>query len=98
MSRAPSGGTKRTRSAAAVEELKGVFERLGIRVREERLQGAGGYKVRSGSCRLREERLILLEKTLDPAHQAEVLLDVLDELDLGEVELSDELKRLAGLA
>jgi len=58
---------------AVLDELKQLAEQLGIEVREERLLREVGYRVRSGSCRVRAKDLILLDRGLPASAQIEIL-------------------------
>ena len=86
----------RWKAEALFEELKRVAEGLGLQVREEKLLREVGYQVRSGTCRVKEENLVLLDRDLPAAARLEILLDVVSRHDLGDVYLSPELRRLLG--
>jgi len=79
-----------------LEELKGLAARVGLEVREERLLREVGYQVRSGSCRVRDQNILFLDRELPPASRMEVLLDELSKRDLGEIYVSPELRRILG--
>ena len=79
---------------ALLEELKTAATRLGFDVREERLLREVGYRVRSGSCRVRETNVILLDRGLPPAAQIDVLVEELAGRPLDEVYLSPAARRL----
>ena len=79
---------------ALLEELKAVATRLGFEVREERLLREVGYRVRSGSCRVRETNVILLDRGLPPSAQIDVLVEELAGRPLDEVYLSPAARRL----
>jgi hypothetical protein len=81
---------------AVLEELKGLATRVGLEVREERLLREIGYQVRSGSCRVRGQNILFLDRDLPPAGRLEVLLEELSRHDLGEVYVSPELRRILG--
>lgn len=81
---------------AILEELKGLATRVGLEVREERLLREVGYQVRSGSCRVREQNLLFVDRELPPASRLEILLEELSRRDLGEVYISPELRRILG--
>ena len=81
---------------AVLEELKGLATRVGLEVREERLLREIGYQVRSGSCRVRGQNILFLDRELPPAGRLEVLLEELSRRDLGEVYVSPELRRILG--
>ncbi len=82
------------RDEALCEELKGLAEKLGIRVREEILLREVGYRVRSGLCRVRGEDVIFLDRHLTSGERLEVLLAALDGRDLETQYVSPELRRL----
>lgn len=71
-----------------LEELKTAAGRLGFEVREEKLLREVGYRVRSGSCRVRETQVILLDRGLPPAAQIDVLVEELAGCALEDVYLS----------
>jgi hypothetical protein len=79
---------------ALLEELKGVATRLGFEVREEKLLREIGYRVRSGSCRVRESRVILLDRGLPPSAQIDILAEELAGQPLDDVYLSPLARRL----
>jgi hypothetical protein len=81
---------------AVLEELKALAARVGLEVREERLLREVGYQVRSGSCRVRGQNILFLDRDLPPAGRLEVLLEELSARDLGEVYVSPELRRILG--
>jgi hypothetical protein len=74
---AGTAGRRQAAELALLEELKSAAERLGLKVREERLLREVGYRVRSGSCRLGDDNMILLERDLPVSAQIEVLVDEL---------------------
>src|SRR5262249_27270010 len=71
-----------------VEELKSVATRLGFEVREEKLLREVGYRVRSGSCRVRDAHVILLDRGLPPSAQIDILVEELAGRPLDDVYLS----------
>jgi hypothetical protein len=83
---------KQARSAsellALLEELKGAATRLGFEVREEKLLREVGYRVRSGSCRLRQTHVILLDRGLSTSAQVDILVEELAGRPLEDVYLS----------
>ena len=79
---------------ALLEELKAVAARLGFEVREEKLLREVGYRVRSGSCRVRETSVILLDRGLPPSAQIDVLVEELAGRPLDEVYLSPAARHL----
>jgi hypothetical protein len=79
-----------------LEELKGAARALGLEVREEELLREVGYRVHSGTCRVGDRRVILLDRTLGPAERIDVLCAALAGYDLEHVFLSPALRaRLA---
>lgn len=77
-----------------LEELKAAAQKLGIQVREERLLREVGYRVRSGSCRVRESDIIFLERGLPPSAQIDVLVDELSGRPMDEIYLSPAARAL----
>ncbi|MGH7821119.1 MAG: hypothetical protein ACREQ9_15245, partial [Candidatus Binatia bacterium] len=84
------------KAEAVFEELKELATRLGLEVREEKLLREVGYQVRSGTCRVREQNLVLIDRELPIANRVEVLIEVLSGRDLGDVYVSPELRRALG--
>ena len=82
------------RDETLCEELKDVARRLGVVVREEVLLREVGYRVRSGSCRVREAQMILLDRGLPPSAQIDILVDELAGRPLDDVYLSPAARRL----
>ncbi len=79
---------------ALLEELKNAATRLGFEVREEKLLREVGYRVRSGSCRVRETQLIFLDRGLPPTAQIDILVDELAGRPLDDVYLSPAARRV----
>jgi hypothetical protein len=90
--------TRTTRASAArealLEEFKAVAEKLGLKIREERLLREVGYRVRSGSCRVGEDEIVFLERGLPTSTQLDVLVEVLAGRALDEVYLSPAARAL----
>ena len=86
----------RWKAEAVLEELKQLAERVGLEVREEKLLREVGYQVRSGTCRVRDQNLVLIDRELPLASRIELLIEVLSVRDLGSVYVSPELRRLLG--
>jgi hypothetical protein len=82
------------RDEALCEELIGLADKLGIRVREEILLREVGYRVRSGLCRVRGEDVVFLDRHLGPGERLEVLLTALEGRDLETQYVSPALRRL----
>ena len=79
---------------ALLDELKALAVRLGFEVREEKLLREVGYRVRSGACRLRGTQLILLDRSLPPSAQIDVLVEQLAGRPIDEVYLSPAARKL----
>jgi hypothetical protein len=81
---------------AMVEELKAAARALGFDVREEELLREVGYRARSGTCRVGDRDVILLERGLGASERIEILCAALHGRDLEHVFLSPALRaRLA---
>jgi hypothetical protein len=79
---------------ALLEELKNAAEKLGLSVREERLLREVGYRVRSGSCRVRDEEVIFLDRGLPTNAQIDVLVEELAGRSLDAIYLSPAARAL----
>jgi len=75
-----------------VSELKQVLEKLGVEVREQALESELG-KAKSGLVRIREQKIILLEHSLEPEEKVKILTRLLKEFDLEGVYLSPYLRK-----
>lgn len=85
-----SGG----RRGALLQELKILAERLGIRVREEKLLREVGYQVRGGGCRVHGQEIVFLDRDLPLPERVEILLDELSQREFDAEVLSPALRRL----
>lgn len=79
---------------ALLDELKTLATRLGFQVRQEKLLRDVGYHVRSGSCRVRDLRVILLDRSLPLAALIDILVDELAAEPLETLYLSPAARRL----
>ncbi len=79
---------------ALLDELKAAAQAVGFEVRHEKLLREVGYRVRSGSCRVRDTRLLLLDRALPALAQIDVLVDELAGCGLDDVYLSPAARRL----
>ena len=77
-----------------LEELKTAAEKLGMKVREERLLREVGYRVRSGRCRVGEDQVIFLDRNTPAESQIDVLIDELASRDIDQVYLSPAARSL----
>ncbi len=82
------------REEALLEELKKLAAALGFEVRQEKLLREVGYRVRSGSCRIHESNVILLDRTLPTAQQIDVLADELAGQPLDDVYVPPDVRQL----
>jgi len=88
----PSAG----KGTALLQELKSLAGQLGIRVREEKLLREVGYQVRGGSCRVRGQDTVFLDRDLPLSERVELLLDELSRRELDKESLSPSLRRVLG--
>jgi hypothetical protein len=84
----------RPEQAALLGELKTAAEKLGLRVREEKLLREVGYRVRSGSCRVRDDQIIFIERGLPVESQIDLLVDELVEREVDAIYLSPAARAL----
>jgi len=80
--------------ALVLDELKALAVRLGFEVREEKLLREVGYRVRSGSCRVRDAQVIFLDRGLPPAVQIDILVEELAGRPLEDVYVSPAARSL----
>ncbi len=92
------GAAQRRRTVASVRllvaELRNVAERLGYRVREEKLLREVGYQVRGGGCVVRGTKMIFLDREASPEAHLDVLVDVLSNEPLEDLYLSPTAREL----
>lgn len=79
---------------AMLDELKAAAEKVGLRVREERLLREVGYRVRSGRCRLQANEILFIDRTLPVSAQIDVLVDELAGRPLDDIYLSPAARAL----
>jgi hypothetical protein len=82
------------RAEQLCDELKMLAERVGLKVREEALLREVGYHARSGTCRVRGEEVLFVDRTLPAGDRLEVFLHELRHRDLQGVYVSPALRRL----
>jgi hypothetical protein len=85
---------KGARAQRLLDELVEAAKSCGFEVRRERLMREVGYRARSGSCRVRERDLIILDSVQPPIEQLEVLADALRERSLETLYLSPAARRM----
>ena len=93
-----TSGARSPRLEALTEELRDVAERVGIRVRQERLLREVGYHAQSGLVRLDGTEILLLDQDLSPEVRVDLLVGILAGRDLSGIELSDEARRALAIA
>ncbi|MBU2551753.1 MAG: hypothetical protein KKB20_25305 [Proteobacteria bacterium] len=76
-----------------LNDLEELAERLGLRVRYEKLEN-GEHEAVSGRYRLRAEEILLIDRRLDPAGRIAVLSRELSRMDLGGVFVKPYLRDL----
>ncbi len=76
-----------------LEELKRIAERFNIEVREEELLREVGYHAKSGPCRVRNRKVLLIDRKLPPSERLEVLIRELRNHNLDGIYLSPALRR-----
>jgi hypothetical protein len=91
MAKKPQAGG---RGGALLQELKLVAERIGIRVREEKLFREVGYQVRGGGCRVRGQEIVFLDRDMPVPDRMDILLDELSRREVDRESLSPALRRL----
>jgi len=85
-------GKRESAVERTLEELKCAARELGFDVREEELLREVGYRARSGTCRVGDRPVILLDRSLPAADRVEVLCAALADRDLEGVFLSPALR------
>jgi len=76
---------KKTKTDAALQALLAEADRMNIEVRTERLLREVGYHARSGSCRLKGQDLILIDRDAPLPDQVEFLAAELEERKSPEI-------------
>jgi hypothetical protein len=74
---------------AALEE---VAEKIGVRIRYENLTG-GPIRATHGSCRIRDEKVILIDRRLGVLEKLHALSRELRSFDLGDVFISPAVRK-----
>jgi hypothetical protein len=94
----PEGSAERTTGSAGkppmrgtrlLMELESAAAKLGIQVVHEKLPGS-----RSGLCRLRDQRLLFVDKRLRTEEQIEVFLTALSRFPLEDLQLLPRVREL----
>jgi hypothetical protein len=69
--------SKKNRQEALLQELIAAAERAGVEVRTEKLLREVGYHARSGGCRVKGQRLIIVDRDAPLNDQVEFLAEEL---------------------
>ncbi len=77
-----------------LDELIEAAERVGVKVRREKLLREVGYRARGGMCRLREDNLVIIDRDQPPHEQLEIVAEALKGRDLESLYLSPEARRV----
>ena len=76
-----------SRVERVLDELIEAAERVGLKVRREKLMREVGYRARGGHCRLRGEDLVIIDRDQAPQEQLEIVAEALQGRDLEAVYL-----------
>ena len=85
---------KQSRTQRVLDELIEAAERVGLKVRREKLLREVGYRARGGSCRLRTDDLVIIDRDQPPHEQLEIIAEALKDRDLDGVYLSPAARRV----
>lgn len=86
--RVEDAGSRRLGQLA--DELIDAAERVGLRVRHEKLLREVGYHAQSGVCRVGDEEIVILDSDAAPDAKVDLLSAVLAGRDLSAIAVSDE--------
>jgi hypothetical protein len=88
------GEQTNSRTERVLDELIEAAERVGLKVRRERIMRDVGYRVRGGACRLRDSDLVIIDRDQPPHEQLEIVADALKGRDLEAVYLSPAARKI----
>ena len=77
------------------DNLKQLAERLGITVSEENLKRSG-IKVKSGFCKVRGNKLFIIDKKLKPHKKVDILAEFLSSMPHEEIYIVPAVRELLG--
>src|SRR5579862_8399325 len=83
-----------TRTERVLDELIEAAERVGLKVRRERIMREVGYRARGGVCRLRDSDMVIIDRDQAPHEQLEIVADALKGRDLEAVYLSPAARKI----
>jgi hypothetical protein len=84
----------RGRGLALLQDLKLLAKQLGILVREEKLLREVGYQVRGGSCQVRGQDIVFLDRDWPLSNRVEILLDELSRRQVAQEQVPPHLRQL----
>jgi hypothetical protein len=88
------GEQTNTRTERVLDELIEAAERVGLKVRRERIMREVGYRARGGVCRLRDHDMVIIDRDQPPHEQLEIVADALQGRDLEAVYLSPAARKV----
>ena len=77
------------RETKVLMELEGLAEKLGIQVIEERMS-----KTRSGLCRLRDQYLLFIERSLEAEEKVQVMASALSGFPLDNTQMLPGIRQI----
>ena len=80
-----------------LDELIEAAERVGVKVRRERIMREVGYRARGGACRLRNDDMVIIDRDQPPHEQLEIVAEALKGRDLEAVYLSPAARKVLQL-
>ena len=83
-----------SRTERVLDELIEAAERVGLKVRRERIMREVGYRARSGACRLRDNDMVIIDRDQPPNEELEIVAEALKGRDLEAVYLSPAARRI----
>jgi len=86
-----------SRTERVLDELIEAAERVGLKVRRERIMREVGYRARGGVCRLRDNDMVILDRDQPPNDQLEIVAEALKSRDLEAVYLSPAARKILQL-
>ena len=77
-----------------LDELIDAAEKVGLKVRRERIMREVGYRARGGVCRLRDHDMVIIDRDQAPHEQLEIVAEALKGRDLEAVYLSPAARKI----
>ncbi len=88
------GEQTNSRTERVLDELIEAAERVGLKVRRERIMREVGYRARGGTCRLRDSDMVIIDRDQAPHEQLEIVAEALKGRDLEAVYLSPAARKI----